>query len=450
MKLKQFFLIAAGVLTLVYTQVLAQENETGVLSGVLESLQSDNEVSKRLKISGYVQAQFQIADTAGISSVAGGNFSAGVDNRLTVRRGRVKVAYTYENALAVMQLDVTEKGVGIKDAYLSMTEPWLNTLTLTSGVFDRPFGYEIAYSSSSRESPERSRMFQTLFPGERDLGAKLTIQAPKTSNWNFLKLELGVLAGNGINVETDSYKDVVARLSASKASRDERLKWGVGASYYNGGFASTTTKVYSLKTDNGVKTFLPETVNKYDRVKREYLGIEGQLGYDWVLGMTQVRAEYLTGTQPATASSSSSLTAANVASSSTADLSTGKVTTSSVGVDAYSRSFSGYYVYLIQDILQTPFQAVVKYDVYDPNTKVSGDQIGAVPASGVATGSADIKYATLGFGLNYRFNSNVKIMAYYDRVRNETTSNIRKASTLTDLSSDRKDNVFTLRIQYKF
>jgi hypothetical protein len=450
MKLKSIFLIGVGIFSAFASNMVAQDSDASALSSTVEGLQSDNDVAKRLKISGYVQAQYQVADTAGVSSVAGGNFGAGIDNRFLVRRGRVKVAYTYENALAVMQLDITEKGVGIKDAYLSLTEPWLNTVTLTGGVFDRPFGYEITYSSSTRETPERSRMFQTLFPGERDLGAKLTIQAPKTSNWNFIKLELGMLAGNGISVETDSYKDIVARLSATKVSRDERLKWGVGASYYNGGFAATTTKVYTIQTDNGVKTFLPETVNKYDKVKREYLGIEGQVGYDWALGITQVRAEYLMGTQPATASSSSSLTAANVSSVSTADVVTGKVTTSSVGVDAYSRSFSGYYVYLIQDILQTPFQAVFKYDVYDPNTKVSGDQVGVNPTTGVATGSTDAAFNTLGVGLNYRFNSNVKIMAYYDMVWNETTSNIKRASTLTDLSADRKDNVFTLRVQYKF
>jgi hypothetical protein len=450
MKLKSIFLFGVGILSSYASSVMAQESETSVLSSAVESLQSDNDVAKRLKISGYLQAQYQVADTAGVSSVAGGNFGAAIDNRFTVRRGRVKVAYTFENATAVMQMDITEKGVGIKDAYLSMTEPWLNALTLTGGVFDRPFGYEITYSSSTRETPERSRMFQTLFPGERDLGAKLTIQAPKTSNWNFLKLELGLLAGNGINVETDSYKDIVARLSASKVSRDERLKWGVGASYYNGGFAAMTNKVYTTKTDNGVVAFQSESINKYDKVKREYLGIEGQIGYDWALGITQVRAEYLMGTQPATASSSSSLTAANVSSVSTANLTTGKVTTSSVGADAYSRSFNGYYVYLIQDILQTPFQAVVKYDVYDPNTKVSGNQVGATPTTGVATNAADIAYSTLGVGVNYRFNSNVKIIAYYDMVRNETTTILNNPSTLTDLSADRKDNVFTLRVQYKF
>lgn len=450
MKLKNIFFIGIGIFSVFASNMTAQENETAALSSAVEGLQSDNDVAKRLKISGYVQAQYQVADTAGISSMAGGNFSTGVGNRFTVRRGRVKVAYTYENAQAVMQMDITEKGLGIKDAYLSLTEPWLNALTLTGGVFNRPFGYEIEYSSSSRETPERARIFQTLFPGERDLGAKLTLQAPKTSNWNFLKLDLGLLCGNGTNVETDNYKDFVAHLTANKASKDERLKWGIGASYYNGGFAATTNRLYTTKTVGGVKAFLPETVNKYDKLKREYFGLEGQIGYDWALGITQVRAEYLMGTQPSTASSSTSLTAANVSTATTADLTSGKVSTNNVGVDAYSRSFNGYYVYLIQDILQSPFQAVLKYDVYDPNTDVSGNKIGATPSSGVSTGSTDIKYSTLGVGLNYRFNSNVKIMAYYDMVKNETSSNLKKSSTLTDLSSDRKDNVFTLRVQYKF
>lgn len=83
---------------------------------------------------------------------------------------------------------------------------------------------------------------------------------------------------------------------------------------------------------------------------------------------------------------------------------------------------------------------------------VAGNEIGsAVTTAGVMkTGSADALYSTLGIGLNYRLSSNVKFMAYYDIVTNETTSNLVDASTLKDLSRDRKDNVFTFRVQYKF
>ncbi|MDP4278122.1 MAG: hypothetical protein Q8914_10895, partial [Bacteroidota bacterium] len=337
--------------------VMAQESAENPLAAAVEQLQSDNDIAKRLQITGYVQAQYQKADTAGISSMEGGNFGSGIDNRFMVRRGRLKVGYTYDNAQAVMQLDMTEKGLGLKDAYVSLTEPWLKAISLTGGVFNRPFGYEVSYSSSSLESPERARVIQTLFPGEEDLGGKLTLQAPKTSPWNFIKLDVGLFAGNGINVETDSYKDLIAHLSASKATSDERLKWGLGASFYAGGFATTTAKTYSMTNVNGVEAFTATTGKKGDETSRQYLGLDGQFSYDWTPGITQLKAEYLSGKQPGMAASNASLTAA----------ATG---------DVYNRDFNGYYVYLIQNILQSPFQAVVKYDVYDPNTAVSGNEIG--------------------------------------------------------------------------
>ncbi|MEA4841227.1 MAG: hypothetical protein VB110_09510 [Bacteroidales bacterium] len=425
-------ILVTSLLTIVASTYVSAQDSTGMISYQdFEQLQSDNALAKKIKISGYVQMQYQKADTAGISNYDGGNFASGVDNRMMVRRGRVKFAYDNEGAQAVMQFDITEKGVGIKHAYLSVTEPWINAISLTGGVFDRPFGYEISYSSSSRESPERSRIFQTLFPGERDLGASLTLQAPKTSTWNFLKLGLGLFNGNGIAVETDSYKDFIGHLSATKSSSDEKIMWGLGASYYDGGFAATTNKTYSINDVNGVKAFTALDSKVGDRTKRQYFGIDGQVSYDWVMGITQIRAEYLAGTQPGFASSSSSLTAA----------ATGNV---------FNRKFNGFYVYFVQNILETPLQAVVKYDVYDPNTEVSGNEIGKAVAGATTTNATDAKFSTLGLGLNYRFNSNVKVMAYYDMVANEKTSNIVNSSTLTDLSHDRKDNVLTLRIQYKF
>ena len=53
-----------------------------------------------------------------------------------------------------------------------------------------------------RESPERGRMSQLIFPNERDLGAMLTIQGPKLSNWNWLKLEAGLFNGTGAPIRT--------------------------------------------------------------------------------------------------------------------------------------------------------------------------------------------------------------------------------------------------------
>lgn len=417
-----------------------------VSAQVLEKLQSDVSLLSRLKISGYIQSQFQKADTAGIESFAGGNFPAGIDNRFAVRRGRFKIAYDYAFSQYVLQVDVTEKGVGIKDAYVSFTDPWLQCFAVTAGIFDRPFGYEISYSSSSRESPERSRLFQTLFPGERDLGAKFTFQPPKTSRFNFIKLDAGLFNGIGPNaVDFDGYKDFIGHLMINKASKNEKIKIGLGISYYSGGWKQGTKYNYSMNEialqpstlgTLGIGNAMAFTVDSTgsaigSKLRREYYGVDAQVSLDFPFGLTQLRGEYIMGTQPG--------------------ISTSTTSPSTQPGDAYIRKFNGAYFYWVQNIMQSKFQTVVKYDWYDPNTDVAGNDIGVkVAGKSKATSVADVKYSTLGLGLVYKWNSQVKITAYYDYVMNETTTAIKNASTLKDLSTDRHDNVFTLRVQYKF
>lgn len=430
-------LMAPLALTRISAQITEPEKPDTVYP-IIEKLQSDVSLLSRLKISGYIQAQFQKADTAGIESFAGGNFPANIDNRFAVRRGRVKFAYDYAFSQFVLQMDVTEKGVGIKDAYVSFTDPWVNCFAITAGVMDRPFGYEISYSSSSRESPERSRMFQTLFPGERDLGAKFTFQPPKTSRFNFIKLDAGLYNGIGPNaIDFDGFKDFIGHLMINKSSKSEKIKVGVGVSYYNGGWRQGTKYNYNMSdlalSNGSVIAFAVDSTSSKigTKLRREYFGADAQVSFDFPFGLTTLRGEYITGTQPGVATSSSS--------------------PATQPGDAYTRNFSGAYFYWIQNILQSRFQTIVKYDYYDPNSDVSGNNIGVkISGKNKATGAADIKYSTLGLGLVYKWNSQVRITAYYDMVTNETTSAIVNASTLKDLSTNRKDNVFTLRVQYKF
>jgi hypothetical protein len=423
----------------------AQETETDTLNQVLQSLQSeqDNLISevdflKRLKISGYMQAQWQLADTAGINSFSGGNFPKTAGNRFNIRRGRIK--FTYDNDLSnfVLQLDATEKGVAIKDAYVLVREPWFEFVTLTAGVFDRPFGYEIAYSSGTRETPERARAFQSLFPGERDLGAKITLQPRKGTRFDFIKLEAGWFAGNGINAEFDSKKDFIGHLSISKANTSQTLRYGLGVSYYNGGVFQGTKYIYnsSLLSDGVTPGFITDSssTNKNEYAKREYTGLDGQISVQWLAGITTVRAEYLFGKQPGSATSNVSLN-------------TGTAPTT----DTYNRKFKAGYVYLIQNVGESKHQIVIKYDWYDPNTFVSGKQIITKNQTGSKTflTSNDIAYSTLGLGWNYRFNSQVKFTVYYEIVNNEQTS-IAGTNSTNDFTRDLSDNVLTLRVQYKF
>ena len=321
-------------------------------------------------------------------------------------------------ASAVFQLDVTEKGVGFKDAYLNIKDPWINSMQLRAGIFDRPFGYEISYSSSRRESPERSTVFQTLFPDERDLGAMLVLQAPKSSPWSILKLEAGVFAGNGIKQETDSKKDFIGHLSGAKEWNS--ISFGAGVSYYNGKVYQGTKNLYTMSGNGFVLNNHASNEGKF--AKREYIGFDAQFAITSVIGKTQLRGEYLFGQQPGTDSNSKSPNASSLPDK-----------------DTYIRDFSGGYAMLVQDIGELPVSVVAKYDWYDPNTDVSKDEIGRN-----STVKADISKNTFGVGALWNMNSAIRLTAYYEFNSNEKTAN------LAGFEKDIKDDVFTLRLQYKF
>lgn len=401
---------------------------------------SDLEIFKKLKISGYVQGQFQLAEQKGIKSYEGGDFSPISDKRFMVRRGRVKVAYETEITQFVIQIDATEKGVSLKDAYASFREPWLKMFGLKVGVFDRPFGYEIAYSSSLRESPERGRMSQILFPGERDLGAMLTINPWKTSRFNGIKLDAGLFSGNGINPDFKEMKDLITHLTYSGSTKNEFFKYGVGVSYYLGGVYQGSKKIYSMQTmeDGETMGFAVDSTstNKGQYAKREYYGADLQLTFAFPFGITQLRGEFIMGQQPAYDGNGST---------STSDATFVKTPPTK---DTYIRKFNGAYFYFVQNIMQSKFGVFAKYDWYTPNTDVSGDNIKPTYSfNGVNNktylSSADVKYSTLGFGANFKMTENIKFTAYYAIVRNEGTM-------IDGYYTDVKDNVFTLRMQYKF
>ncbi|MEY4876751.1 MAG: hypothetical protein RL708_1900 [Bacteroidota bacterium] len=442
-------LITLGVFALLSTVAFSQEATTPTneqLNSDIQGIKSDLASMKKLKISGYIQAQYQVADSMNVASVEGGNFSNS-DKRFQLRRGRIKFDYsntTPEGIVRsqfVFQMDMTESGFAIKDAYIKLTEPKFNWASLTVGSQNRPFGFEVPFSSSLRESPERGRMSQILFPKERDLGAMITLEGPKASRWNWLKIQGGLFNGNPNNiVEIDYRKDFIGQIVMKKSMMEERLKISGGASYYKGGIFQGTKKVYSMGTlASGAAGFtsIDSTLsNKNSFANREYMGLDAQASFDWKVGLSTLRAEYIQGTQPGTSSSTAS---------------PGALPSS----DTYIRKFSGMYIYFIQNIMHSKHDVFVKYDIYDPNTKVKGSDLITKDVNSKSTNLsiADLAYSTLGVGYIYHFDENIKFTIYYSMVTNENvvSGNVtNKTKALNNFTRDIKDNVLTVRMQYKF
>ena len=440
-------------------------SDVEVLDQKVSTLQSAIATLQKFKVSGYIQTQYQYGEAAadGINFklakransyesnayYPGSTDYKGLDGfgRLGVRRGRFK--FTYEDGIAsgVAQIDVTDKGIGdnalsaqgrnvvmFKDLYLNVKDPWFGTSAFKAGIFDRPFGHEIAYSSSTRESPERSRIIQSLFPDERDLGAMLTLQPAKTSSLNFLKLEAGLFAGNGIKPQIDSHMDFIGHLSASKIFGSNMSLSG-GVSLYAGGVLQTDSSTYVIKD----KKFVLDSKSRNNiggLATRQYIGFDLQYNVITSFGMTQLRGEYIFGKHPGNASGAYSF--------GLADIQSGPV---------YMRNISGGYVVLIQDFGQSPVSAIVKYDWYNPNTDVSKNDIAAADSR---TGTGDIAMSNIGVGLMWRISPALKLTAYYDIVANETTSNLKNRMDENNkiigygYEGNRPDNVLTVRLQYKF
>jgi hypothetical protein len=388
-------------------------------------------------ISGYMQPQFQVAESDGAPSFAGGNFSQFSSSRFMLRRARIKIDYllksknNFPKALFTFQIDATERGVIVRDMLIRLFETKGNTLSMTTGFFARPFGFEVNLGSSNRESPERGRMSQILMPGERDLGVMFTFEPQKkTHKFSRLKLDAGFFNGQGASGTTDfdSHKDFISRLTFKPISIKKKIEMSGGLSFLRGGWKNGTKYVYESGVSAGNKIFVVDSsaTNLGKSSPRHYQGadIEFKILHKW--GATEVRAEHWFGTQPGTN--------ASIANPGTLP------TVNGLPVPTYIRHFNGSFFYFLQNIINTKHQLIVKYDWFDPNIKVNKSEIGK---SGTNLTVADIKFSTVGIGYVYHFNPQTKIIFYYDIVNNEITQ-------LAGYTKDLKDNIFTCRLQFRF
>lgn len=303
------------------------EEVAGRVEGMSESLteiRNTVDLLSKLKISGYLQAQF-VDDERSRNELAG----SGTRNfdQFSVRRARVKFTYQMTpSSRFVLQPDITSSGVSLKDGYVELTEPWTTWKhTLTAGQFNWPYGFEIMYSSSSREVPERSRVIRTLFPGERDRGVMLS----GTGLAERLSYRVAVVNGTGTTQSFDANKrkDVVGRLGYSFGPLD------IGASAYRGAdLVATSTNAAGREFD------------------KERTGIDVQ----WITPIPGLglRGEYVKGKQAPSAGTSRS----------------------------ESHDVDGWYVYAIQNI-GTRHQFAVRIDEYDPDTNVDDNAIRTINPS---------------------------------------------------------------------
>ncbi len=421
--MKHFFTACLVLVALMSVTALAQEEEKSVreqmdelkgkvdgMDETVKTLESDVSGLKKIKVSGYLQLNWEKSEKEK-GFAADPYDSKDYDmTRFRVRRSRLKFNYDAGVSQMVVQGDFSNSGFELKDAYLEFSEPWLKMFTLRAGVFNRP-NYEVEYSSSQRESPERSTVIASIYPKERDLGAMLTFAPEDLFTLQFAAFNntfKGTYAQNNPNFGPYPLY-FMTRVTKSFILGDLGLDLGVHARFgnvrTNNAFVRESDEPIAMRTAADSSAARTGTVG--GSAPKTWFGVEAQLYYDFLGGM-KIMGEYIMGQDVNELSTAAPLAAIR------------------------KRDFMGWYVYLVKN-LGTEFQFALKYDSYNPNTSISSD---------VIDNSAELAVNTLGLGIhNYTF-PNVRLTLWYDSITTTTNDRLLKA--------DPKDNLLTIRAQYKF
>ena len=375
MKKKVRILTWLGALLIIAPFVNAQETDASAMKGRIDAaeerlsvLESDMSGLKKLKISGYVQARYEIHQDSKDEADTTGKVYKNLDY-FYIRRGRVKV--TYEPAASsrfTLQLDAAKDKVTLKDAEAMVAFPIGNTypISLRLGQFKWPFSYDVLRSSSEREMPERTRAIRALMPGERDRGVQLGYMPNDMFDFN-----LGLF--NGYGIDNSTYPVITPTRTPAivgRATADFELI-AVGASVFTGKSAVLGTK---------------DTINKkipFETKDKNRFGGDAQLYYELpVLGGGRIMAEVITGK----------------------DWSSSK--------KDYANSLGGY-LQLVQNIWEYD-QIMIRYDIWDPDGSVEKDGMN-----------------TLGLGLVHHFSGNAKLTLAYEMPKHQDSEKEKDDNFLT-------------------
>jgi hypothetical protein len=353
------------------------------------------------------------------------------EDRFNLRRARLKITADHGRVSGGVELDAsTNKGpqarvVGAEAslALVAKDAKGGSPAVVGAGVFKIPFGQEVVESDADRLFIDRSTMARALFPGEFDVGARLT------GTWRFVSYAVAVQNGEPIGEKAfpgrdpNAAKDITGRVSVDT---------NVGKVHVIGGFSALSGKGFHKGTPATKDTLVWRDINEDGAVElNEILVIPGsaavpsenfgrfavggdlRLGYEVPsLGLLELRGE---------------LTIAN-------NLDRGLVIADPVSSTRDLREL-GWYLQAVQ-ALPHHLLAGVRYDHYDPDADVTDRQSGVIVPT-----TATFSSLALTVAADWQ---NGRLIVEYDHNRNH------QGRDVTGVPANLKDDALTVRAQVKF
>ena len=391
------------------------------------SAKAQENLNGKLQVNGFIQTEFEWVQWEGKSN----NGSPQVydperdmaDNdyfiRYGVRRGGIRLAYNQEKVQGIFELDLNDGGLYPKAAIINY-RPW-DFMEINAGLQTVWFGEEVSYPTPKQEVLEHCDLLRNLFFLDRDLGLKISLNSPKNWAINGLRLDLGFVSGNNINKVSDGRLNFVGHLKYKKTVND--IYFGIGTSVFAGKVHNMFKQIAQVANAYAIPSPYDKVITDEQNVSRTYFGIDAQLKFHTsLLGTTEIKTEYIWGTHP---SQQNSFRSPN----------NNEYSQNPEDMFCFARHFSGGYVYLFQDIKNLPVRLLAKYTFMNPDNDVSSEE---------KLYAADVNYQTIGFGCEWNITKGLRLTGIYNMNINE------KCATLPLYSYDRKDNHFTLRLQYEF
>jgi hypothetical protein len=374
----------------------------------------------------YVQAQYEThQDSQNEISQDGALLNK---DRFSIRRARVEMDGEWEYAAMALQLDAnTTNGpqVDLRKAEASLqyrpdrTRPPI--LMATLGLFDTPFGYELVEPAHQRWFMERSVASQALWPGEPDLGLRVS-GAVGFFRWTIAGLNGNPLGTTYALQDPLSKKDVLFRFGFDTLVHDDlHLAGDVSAIRGTGFDPGTAASAPTLQfTDlNGSGMVQPTDYSVIEAkaatpslpFDRYAVGADVRGHYRSALGVTTISAEFVLA----------------------ANMDRGLYVANPIANGGADERELGFCVGATQEITRYGLVGF-RYDYYNPNLDSTDNRGG-----GLVPYSEAIKTASILFGLTLP--QHARLLFQYDVIQNAL------GRTAAGVPTTLADNVATLRLQ---